>query len=332
MENVMDKETIDFEVKGLAPLTDLARKALGTEIQTIKRDRDGDVPFIVTDDGRELHSVQKLVTEFERTQPTPYRRRGTYKAADIASLLRWMTSQAQDDSPVFGVGLEALNGEWREPKLALVGIGNYSTDIENPAWHDFSARYDFPVSIQWKTWARFHAEEGDPAAKWFDQAEFAEFIESRIHELSTPQRNEALSEAVTRFLEASGKKDAASPAELFKLSRDLKIFSDSKIETKIDLQSGETVMQYSEEHTGPSGRPVKIPSLFYIRIPVFFGQPPVLIGVKLRYRAGRGSIVWSYSLFAPELIVADEFAKACDQVTKEGRTLYLGAPDIPNTP
>jgi hypothetical protein len=188
-------------------------------------------------------------------------------------------------------------------------------------------RYDFPVDHAWSIWAAHHSEPGDQAkVEWFAQAEFAEFIEQRIHDLSSPTRNEELSEAVTRFIEASGKKDAATPAQMFRISRELKIMADEQLETEIDLQSGETKIKYSEQHRGAGGHPLKVPAMFYIRVPVFFGQPPVLIGVKLRYRKAGSAIAWSYSLFAPELIVREEFEKAC-KVVEAGRDFYLGEPD-----
>jgi hypothetical protein len=318
---------MELEHTNLGPIADLAKKALGTEINHIKRPRTDDVPIIVIDKGREVKSAVTLVNEFEQTQAAPYRRRGIYAAADIASLLAWMTRHTGDDAPVFAQGLEKLNGEWRVPKLSLFGIGNYSEAADKPAWHDFGVRYDFPVSDAWKFWAGHHSDEDKP--DWLTQAEFAELIENRIYDISAPARNETLSEAVTRFLEASGKKDTPTPTELFKLSRELKVYSNSKVETKIDLQSGEAQLQYSEEHTGPGGRPVKIPAIFYIRIPVFFGQEPILIGVRLRYRSGAGSVSWCYSLFAPDVIVRDEFQKACKQVSDADRTVYLGTPDAP---
>jgi hypothetical protein len=317
----MEKSNID----GIAALLDRVSRQTGTEVETIKRLRADDAPFIVIDNGRKIVSAADIVAEFEKTQPKPYRRRGTYHAASVESLLDWMARHTGEDAPVFGVGLDRLNGEWRSPKLALIGIGNYSNG-ETPDWHDFNVQFNFPVAFPWTIWAANHSDDDKP--KWMEQGEFAEFIENRIHDLSSPARNEALSEAVTRFLEASGKKDAATPAEMFKISRELKLFSAEKIEAKIDLQSGEAQLQYSQEHSGPGARPVKIPSLFYIRIPVFFGQPPVLIGVKLRYRtAGGGKVAWCYSLFAPDIVVADEFGRACTTVAGSGHPLYLGSPD-----
>lgn len=309
----------------IAKIFDRITRETGTEVKEIEQNREGKgIPFIVIDEGRKVIQAADVVAAFEKTQPAPYRRKGIYQASNVDSLLRWMEVEAGKDSPVFGVGVEKLNGEWRAPRLSLIGIGNYSA-ADKAAWHDFAVRYDFPVSLEWTIWAAGHSEEGKP--NYIAQADFAEFIEARIHDLSSPKSGDKASEAVTRFLEASGKKDAATPAQMFRISRDLKIMSNEKIEVKMDLQSGEAKMQYSQEHQGAGGHPVKLPSLFYIRIPVFFGQKPVLIGVKLRYRAGGGSVAWAYSLFAPDMVVHDEFMAACEAVTHEQRTLYLGAPD-----
>jgi len=289
------------------------------------------LPLVALPPNFKLESAQAHVEAFEKTQLVPYRRRGTYVAADVPSLLRWMDSEAATDSPVFAAGLETLGGEWRNPKLSLIGIANYSV-AETADWHDLQVKYDFPVSFQWATWAKHHSPDPRGETVWFKQADFAEFVEDHIHEIDVQKSDEDPGEAVWRFIEANGgkKEDYATPAELFRISRELKLYAASKCEVKFDLQTGEHKVQYSEEHTGPGGRALKLPSLFFIRIPVFFGQSPVLIGVKLRYRnAGQGAVVFSYSLFAPEVVVADEFKRACEQVKHEGRTVYLGTPDRP---
>ncbi|HWY14409.1 MAG TPA: DUF2303 family protein [Rhizomicrobium sp.] len=307
----------------LSALADLAKSAVGTEVLSAET-RDGfDVPFIVVDEHRRAIGIETFFEKYERTLGAPLRRRGTYAAANVVSLLAWMERHCEEQAPVFGEGLEKLNGEWRNPKLALAGIGNYG-DKKDAGWHDFGTRYDFPVTLAWRNWAEKHGV-------WLKQGEFAEFIETHIYEISSPKRNEALGEAVTRFLEhMGGEKVVATPSKIFELSRGLKITATEKVEIKLDRNSGEETLQYSEEHTGTGGRPLAVPKMFYIRVPVFFGQPEVLVGAVLRYRnAGGGNVLWSYELFAPDLIVAEQFEAACTAVRTSGRTLYLGMPDRP---
>lgn len=317
-----------MEVQDIGALKDLASKAVGTEIQTINRVRtQNDVPFIVIDKGRELKPVGDLVTAFERTQPAPYRRRGEYKAADIESLLAWMAQHCSDESPVFGEGAENLAANWKQPKLALLGIGNYSKNCEGAAWHDFSVRYDFPITLAWAAWVKANGT-------WMQQPDFAEFVELHLYEFSEPEGRENIGEACTRMLEALGgrgtKGVCADPGKMYALANGVKLTVNRKVAIQLNRSSGETELQYSEEHTGQGGRPVAIPKFFWIRVPVFFGEPPVLIGALLRYRdAGGGSVAWSYELFAPDLVVKGEFDRICAFVKTRNRTLYLGTPDRP---
>lgn len=311
-------ETVDVNA-----VAELARKSLATEVQTIKRCRDGDVPFVVHDNERTLKPVNDLILAFEKTQAQPYRRRGEYKAANIESLLAWMSEHCTENAPVFGEGAENLAATWAKPRLALLGVGNYSKGTE-AAWHDFSVRYDFPVTLAWSEWVKKSGE-------WMTQADFSEFAEEHLYEFSEPQSRETLSEAVTRMIEAlGGKKVCASPEQMYALSNGIKLNVSEKVEVKLDRASGQSVMLYTEEHTGAGGRPVAIPKFFYIRIPIFFGEPAVLIGALLRYRnAGGGTVAWSYELFAPDLTVKAEFDRICAFVKTRNRTLYLGTPDKP---
>lgn len=280
--------------------------------------------FIAVPKDFRLEGITALIDAHEKTLPSPTRRRGTYQAADVVSLIAWLTANAPG-APVFAEGLEKITGAWRKPGLALIGIGNYSGK-SSADWHDFSGRYDFPVSEAWIAWAGVHAV-------WKKQGEFAEFIEDRLYDLSQPKSNEKLSEQVERFLEhtkAEGKGSGwATPSALVELSRGLKLTVNSEVEQKVNLQSGEVTLAYSEEHKGQGGRPVKVPAMFFIRIPVFFGTPDVLIGVRLRYRKDGPQVQFQATLFAPDLIVEAAFMQVCGEIRTAKFPLYLGSPDRP---
>lgn len=313
----MDNQNTDH----IDAIASLARKALGDKVETIKLAREGDIPVLLLDEGRKYVDVAPLIKAFEKTQNSPFRRRGTYRAADVDSFVRWADANTEDEVPVFAEGAEKLS-DWKQPKLALVILGNYSKR-DAAGWHDFGARYDFAVSEQWKVWTGNHE-------KSMSQGDFAEFIEDRLYDLSSPQSKETLSEAVTRFIEHTGGDKGASPGKIVELSRGLKVTANAQLDTQVNIATGEATLNYHEEHQGTGGRPIKVPKLFYIRVPVFFGLEPVLVGVRLRYRVNGGAVSWFYSLFAPEVVISTEFEAACEQVRKAGREVYLGAPDKPD--
>lgn len=280
------------------------------------------MPLFAVPKDRVLVNAIDHIKAYEKAGLTPLRRRGVYKAADVESLRNWLAAHGKS-APIFAAGLESLGDNWRMPKLSLVAIANYSADGAKPAWHDFRGEYNFPVSDPWAKWGKIHEQ-------WITQEAFANLIDNHIHELTMVREGEELSEAVTRFLEVAATENrvnrAATPSELFQLSRSLEIYSDVKFESKINQATGERMLVHSVEQKGAGGQPLVIPAMFYIRIPVFFGERASLIGVRLRTRAPGGSVSFQCSLFAPELIVRDSFMNIAHDLGDE-HSVYLGSPD-----
>ncbi|HEY4355989.1 MAG TPA: DUF2303 family protein [Acidobacteriaceae bacterium] len=278
---------------------------------------------LVTPPNYSVTDLKRYFDQHQEAQPTPPRRRGTYIAADIDSLLSWMTAHCDEEAPVFAVGAEHLAATWTKPNLALVGIGNYS-HREDARWHDFVGLYRFPVTLAWTQWSENNGE-------WMSQGEFSEFVEKHLYEFSEPMAKEKLPESCTRMIEAlGGTKSVGTPGKMYEVSNGIKIMVSEQVEVELDRATGEQTLKFSEAHTGKGGRPVAIPKFFFIRLPIFFGEDASLVGVLLRYRnKGGGRVEWSYELFAPDLTVKDAFDKACE-VVRTVRTLYMGTPDRPN--
>ena len=209
------------------------------------------------------------------------------------------------------------------PSLALSASATIPANQDRAsAWHDFGAQYDFPVTKNWREWTAGHKV-------WMSHTEFGEFVEGHLYEFDAPHENEELSEAVTRMIEAlGGTSKVGSPGVMYALAEGVKLTVSESVEVRASRSSGEMALQFTEEHKGDGGRPVAIPKFFYIRVPIFFGEEPTLVGALLRYRkAGVGAVIWQYELFAPDLVVKDAFDVACNIVDAD-RTLYLGSPDV----
>jgi hypothetical protein len=280
---------------------------------------------LVSPVGFQITNIQPYVDQWEKAQPAPQRRKGTYIAADLKSLLAWMTAHCPTSAPVFAVGAEAIATNWRKPALALAGIGNYSDGV-TAAWHDFIGVYRFPVTSAWAQWAAGSGE-------WMDQVQFSEFVERHLWEITAAQPDEMVGDTVTGRMVAAlgGVANVATPAQMYSLSNGVKIMVSAEVEVELDRATGEQKLRYSETHTGKGGHPVGVPKFFFISIPIFFGEEPSLVGVLLRYRnLGGGKVGWCYELFAPDLVVKEAFDVACTVVTAASRTLYMGTPDRPN--
>lgn len=283
--------------------------------------------FAVPNDRHIINAVDHIKA-YEKAGLSPLRRRGVHRAASIESLITWLDAHTTDYSPVFATGPE-IGVAWREPKFAFIGIGNYCDEPSDigptvAGWHDFRGEYHFPVSVQWKAWAEKHDV-------WQAQEAFSNFLDDHIHELTWPKEGEVLSEAVTRFLEATALENrsprAATASEIYRLARELEANVDTKFTSKLNVQTGERTFIQSTENKGPGGQPLSVPNMFYIRFAPFVGGPEKLIGVRLRYKIEGGDLKFKTLLFAPDMIVREVFDAGVEELVAAGRTVYLGTPD-----
>ena len=103
------------------------------------------------------------------------------------------------------------------------------------------------------------------ADKWMSQEAFAEFVEARLVDVTDPAEPGG---AARSFADLLGV-ELATPNRVLELSRNLNVRVDAKVARVVNLSTGEGEMQYSEQHNGEYGNPVKIPGAFLLAIPVF---------------------------------------------------------------
>ena len=121
--------------------------------------------------------------------------------------------------------------------------------------------------------------------KLIPQAEFAEFLEDNRADIVTP--------------------DAATMLEI---AMDLQAKSDVNFASKIKTQNGQSTLVYDETITTTvsTGR-IVMPEIFVIRIPVFFGEAPIEITARLRFRISEGKLKFQFNLYRPVEILAKAF-------------------------
>lgn len=251
-------------------------------------------PQVINHHGIELliHPENQSVTDLkeitEKYQEAPDRRKGNTRLGRTGSFIEFVNRYKTNDlSIIFARGL--VSGHSIDASVQAVFNPHPAGEYQNVAGHgDFTASYQFPVSKEMGFWIN---KDG----AYMNQGEFARFIEDRISDMIDPLFSEHKAD-LERVL--CGR--AADPINMLELSRGLEVNVKEQVKNSGRLQSGEMQLTYSVEHDGADGQPLKVPSWFIINIPVFEGDKPYEIAVRLRYRIKDGAVSWAYELFRLE--------------------------------
>ena len=238
----------------------------------------------------------------------PYRRVGTAKMLDLASLITWANRFKGSDSVLF-----ADTGE----KPSLTCIADYhaaGAPISSPTDRDptashcrHRATYAFPVSREWTVW---NAASGAGLA----MSEFGEFIEANAKDLLNPTANilrpqyqdnaEPWELAMIQIAGQLGGR-FGTYAVLQQLAKQFVVNEVNNVATSINRDSGEQALQFLNEHKDPDGAPITVPNLFMIAIPVFDGDAAYRLAVRFRYAKSGPQIRFFMSLHNPDVVFRD---------------------------
>lgn len=312
--------------EGLKELVALAGQARGIDIVPISApDGAEGLPATIPVGLRhgttpELVDLSKL---FEPWREHPRRKTGTATAQTLESFIALVNRHKTDDSAIFA------DTSWEKPSFQAVidyheqnGItvdGAAAQPPENyvgtPGHLRHRIAYAFPLSEEWQAWVKM---DGEPMS----QADFAAFIEEHIRELASPLDTEKV-EIERDFMTA-----VATPADMMKLSRGLQVNVNSVAKAAVTLQTGEGQIAWSEEHNDADGKPLKVPGVFILNIAPFFMGDKARIPVRLRYRLNGGKVVWSFSIYRPDIHVTERVREDLDRVGRDtGLPTFEGAPE-----
>ncbi|QEH81169.1 DUF2303 family protein [Sphingomonas sp. C8-2] len=192
-----------------------------------------------------------------------------------------------------------------------------------PRFGKHRSHYAFPLSEEWKAWK---AMDG----KTMPMAAFAEFLEERIVDVvGLIAGEDTVSEELQKYINSCGGTETiADPAKLMELSRGLQVYESAVVKQANRLSSGEGELTFEVNHTSQDGKPLKVPSLFLIAIPVFYADGYYRIAARLRYRkTGEGIVFW-YDLWRTDHAIDHAFTMACQRVAAATELpLLLGRPE-----
>jgi len=255
--------------------------------------------------------ILPLRDEFERWRLRPERARGTATATTLASFIDLVNLHKVRDSALFA------KTTWPVPALTAVIDYHAPNNRDGADNGDHRVRYEFPLTDEFKAWVE---RNGKP----FAQDEFAFFIEERIADL------EAVAPPAGDDYEKLFRTKFALPTEMVELSRGLRVHVEERVANAFMMQSGESEISFSSEHKGADGKPLHVPGLFMLCLPIFLDGALVRIPARLRYRVKDGALTWTYHLYRWEFWlrqrVQSDFSVAVQQT---GLPAFEGAPERP---
>lgn len=288
-----------------ALIAELARSGSDPEILAIPTDGLGDglPPTVPVMFDRITQKAVSLLPVISEARQQPARRRGTAKVETLDSFISLVNRHKDERSAIFATTT------WPNPKL--IAVLNYNTGTA-PHWNDHRVAYEFPLTDEIKAWI---GQDGKP----MDQTDFAAFLEEHAAELAAPFDGE-----VSEY-EALFKERFATPSDVLALARHLEVYVNAKAKQGIRLQTGERVLEFSEEHVNAKGEKIEIPGIFMVSVPAFLAGDLVRIPARLRYRLAGGQVAWFYQLYRWQFWLRDavrldlmEAGKRCELPTFEG--------------
>lgn len=258
--------------------------------------------------GKQVVSIKKLIDEY---RTAPERKKGTARLNEPASFIEHVNRMKDESTALFA------KADRREP--SITAVYDYHELDGSPRFCEHRAVYTFPLSEEWKAWAGPNGPDHS-----MGQQQFAEFIEDRQPDLEPPA---SAGKKTQEYADALGC-ELATPGQIIALSRGLAMTVDHELVNTIRTGSGECQMVFKETHKGVNGEPLKIPGAFLISVPFFVGGQPWVIPVRLRYRAGNGTVVWWYQLALVDVLFREAIDLEIARIS-EGTNLraFIGTPE-----
>lgn len=262
----------------------------------------------------------------------PARRKGTARFADLQSIIAWANRFKGETSALFA------NPDMSAPTLTCIADYHAAGEVDvTTATGDASARhchhraiYDFPLSEEWKAWMGVSGE-------LLKKDTLGEFIEAQAKDIMDPSPailkgdvSDQNQPWENRLIETAQKIEGryGQLTQLLAMSKQFQVHETSNLTVKTNRDSGEQEIQFVNEHKAPDGKPLQIPNLIIIAIPVFMGGAPYRMPVRFRYRKLSGEVRFILSIYNPEKAFEAAFKEAVEAATTEtDLPTFMGTPE-----
>jgi uncharacterized protein YfdQ (DUF2303 family) len=234
------------------------------------------IHFAIVPEGSEIASLKDYQYPFGLP---PERIIAAPKFQDSASFCSYVNTFKDDRTRVFA----NAGGNSFEACLDYHGVG----EERKPEFVSHKPSFVLTMSEEWKLWIGKNDQ-------LITQADFAEFLEDNRADIVKPDS-----------------------ATLLEIAKELHAHSDVNFASKINTANGAAVLQFEEtiKTTVSTGR-IEMPETFTIKIPVFFGEAPVEITARLRFRITEGKLKFQYKLYRPAEVKQKAFDVARAEIAR----------------
>jgi hypothetical protein len=284
-------------------------------------------PIIRRPDGRVDYIP---LADIENYSGTPFFRRGTAQMTTLESFIAHVNRFGDGDSAVFAnddrftPSLLAVLDYHRKDRLANADDEGVSGETVHGLYRHGRHRtlFNFPLADEWSAWNGHNAMP-------LTMAEFAQFIEDRVGDIALVDGT--VPESSKRFVETNGGPNMiADYGTLIELARGLRVNENSVVEETVTLSSGESSIRLSSQHTDTKigHQTIKVPTMFFIEVPVFNRGVVYRIPVRLRYRKTPTGLTFSYELYRADRAFENALSEAVERVRVETTAqVFYGSPE-----
>ncbi len=259
----------------------------------------------------------------------PLARTGTAKLESLESLIDWTNRHKGEETVIFAHATDTERSLTAVIDYHLAGAPSVDPNGDARARHGrHRGLYQFPLSKEWRAWQ-------GACSGALSGPELGEFLEDRADDILNPTpaitgSASASEEWETKMIMLAAKLGGrfGSYASLKTLADEFKMNESTGLVAKTNRDTGETTVQFINEHKQPDGSPINVPTLFMIAIPVFENGPAYRIAVRIRYRRAGSGVAWILSLYNPQAAMDDAWAEALAEAReKTGLTVFDGLPE-----
>lgn len=311
----------------------------------------GGTEQIIAPDGFDLTKAHLVATPSHRTVQDltdkhrnaaeylkPARRKGTARLDDLHSIIEWANRFKGETSALFA------KPDMTAPTLTCIadyhaeGPVDQATAAGDPTARHCHHRaiYNFPLSEEWKAWMKVSCgNDGKPLL--LEKDDLGEFIEAQAKDIMDPtpavlagKESDKNHNWENRLIQTAQQIEGryGQLTQLLAMSKQFQVFESSDLKVSTNRDTGESEIQFLNEHKGADGKPLNIPNLIIIAIPVFMGGAPYRMPVRFRYRKMGGSVRFIMSIYNPEKAFEAAFKEALEQTTEATELpMFMGTPE-----